>query len=585
MTSYNPVVKNAAGGAILNVALEPRTPTGAFQSNPTLATGDVKISIDGGSFTNLGTLPVVTPAGGKNVKIVLSQAETNGDNLVILFSDASGAEWNDLLIDIGTVAANFDDLSSRLPAALVSGRMDSSVGAMATDTLTAAALAADAVAEINATVDTAISDAALATASALATAQADLDTLTGADGATLATSQPNYAPATAAALATAQADLDTITGADGVTLATTQGNYAPAKAGDAMDLVTDAVDAAALAADALAEINATVDTALADYDGPTYAELLNLTRLGLRKDSALATDLSSLITTLNADLGSGAGAFANTTDAQEAIRDRGDAAWITATGFSTHSAADVWAAATRTLTAGTNIQLPADGLDLVTAWTVAITGNITGNLSGSVGSVTGNVGGNVTGSIGSLATQAKADVNAEADTAITDAALATAAALATVDGNVDSILADTNELQTDWADGGRLDLILDARASQSSVDDLPTNSELATALAAADDAVLAAIAALNNLSAAQVNAEVVDALATDTYAEPGQGAPAATASLSAKIGYLYKAWRNKSTSAASQYSLYNDAGDTVDQKATQADDDTTFTRGEVASGP
>lgn len=35
-----------------------------------------------------------------------------------------------------------------------------------------------------------------ATASALATAQTDLDTLTGADGVTLATSQPNYAPNT-----------------------------------------------------------------------------------------------------------------------------------------------------------------------------------------------------------------------------------------------------------------------------------------------------------------------------------------------------------------------------------------------------
>ena len=32
------------------------------------------------------------------------------------------------------------------------------------------------------------------------------------------------------------------------------------------------------------------------------------------------------------------------------------------------------------------------------------------------------------------------------------------------------VLADTNELQTDWANGGRLDLILDARASQTSVD-------------------------------------------------------------------------------------------------------------------
>lgn len=76
--------------------------------------------------------------------------------------------------------------------------------------------------------------------------------------------------------------------------------------------------------------------------------------------------------------------------------------------------------------------------------------------------------------------------------------LATAANLATVAGYLDTeiaaILADTNELQTDWANGGRLDLILDARASQTSVDDLPTNAELNTALAAADDAVLAQVA-------------------------------------------------------------------------------------------
>jgi hypothetical protein len=71
-----------------------------------------------------------------------------------------------------------------------------------------------------------------------------------------------------------------------------------------------------------------------------------------------------------------------------------------------------------------------------------------------------------------------------------------------------SIVADTNELQTDWTNGGRLDLILDARASQTSVDDVPTNAELATALAAADDAVLAAIAALNNLSQANIRTAI-----------------------------------------------------------------------------
>lgn len=81
---------------------------------------------------------------------------------------------------------------------------------------------------------------------------------------------------------------------------------------------------------------------------------------------------------------------------------------------------------------------------------------------------------------------------------LTQADIRTAVGLASadLDTQLDAIVADTNELQTDWANGGRLDLILDARASQTSVDDIPTNAELATALAAADDAVLSAVAAL-----------------------------------------------------------------------------------------
>lgn len=49
------------------------------------------------------------------------------------------------------------------------------------------------------------------------------------------------------------------------------------------------------------------------------------------------------------------------------------------------------------------------------------------------------------------------------------------------------------------------------------------------------------------ITAAQVNAEVVDALNVDTYAEIGQEAPAATQTLRKMLGYLYKAWRNRST--------------------------------------
>lgn len=84
---------------------------------------------------------------------------------------------------------------------------------------------------------------------------------------------------------------------------------------------------------------------------------------------------------------------------------------------------------------------------------------------------------------------------------------------------------------------------------------------------------------------ASVNTEVLDVLNTDTFAEPGQGAPAATTTLAAKIGYLFKAWRNKKDQTSSTYQLYADDASTVDQKATVSDDGTTTTIGEVATGP
>lgn len=109
--------------------------------------------------------------------------------------------------------------------------------------------------------------------------------------------------------------------------------------------------------------------------------------------------------------------------------------------------------------------------------------------------------------------------------------------------------------------------------------DLPTNSELTTALAAADDAVLAAIAALNNISAADVNAQVVDALATDTYGE-SSGVPNATASLVAKIQWLATLARNKITQTSTTQTLRNDADDGDISTSTHSDSAGTYTRGE-----
>jgi hypothetical protein len=68
------------------------------------------------------------------------------------------------------------------------------------------------------------------------------------------------------------------------------------------------------------------------------SKLLKYVQLILRKDSAIGTDNATEVTAINANGGSGAGAFDNTTDAQEALRDRGDAAWTTVAAAAIRSA-------------------------------------------------------------------------------------------------------------------------------------------------------------------------------------------------------------------------------------------------------
>lgn len=109
MASYLPCKKNNAAGYVFYVSLVSQANTKILQANPTLAAGDVKISIDDGAPANLGTLPAVDADFTKRVKVTLSQAETNGDNLTIVFSDAAGDEWCDLTVSIQTGAQTFDE--------------------------------------------------------------------------------------------------------------------------------------------------------------------------------------------------------------------------------------------------------------------------------------------------------------------------------------------------------------------------------------------------------------------------------------------------------------------------------------------
>lgn len=162
---------------------------------------------------------------------------------------AIGLASANLDTQLSAVQADTDDIQSRLPAALVGGRMDASVGAMAANTLTASALAADAVAEIQ---------SGLATSAALATVQADTDDIQTRLPAALVGGR-----------------MDASVGA----------------------MAANTLTAAALAADAVTEIqaglstltpaqvNAEVDTALADVG-------LTLTVTG-RIDAAISTRLAT----------------------------------------------------------------------------------------------------------------------------------------------------------------------------------------------------------------------------------------------------------------------------------------------------
>lgn len=74
---------------------------------------------------------------------------------------------------VAAIQTDTDDIQSRLPAALVGGRMDSSTGAMAANTLTASALATDAVTEIvTAMLTTVMTESYAADGAAMTMAQA-----------------------------------------------------------------------------------------------------------------------------------------------------------------------------------------------------------------------------------------------------------------------------------------------------------------------------------------------------------------------------------------------------------------------------
>jgi hypothetical protein len=165
------------------------------------------------------------------------------------------------------------------------------------------------------------------------------------------------------------------------------------------------------------------------------------------------------------------------------------------------------------------------------------------------------------------------------------AALATASALATVQ-------ADTDDIQTRIpaalaADGSikaSLGAVLGTAFTEGAAGRIAANLKTFFNVGSATG-TQDVIPTVTTLTGNTAQTGDVYAALTGAQAEPGQGAPAANASVLTKIAYLFKGWRNKKTQTATTFSLFNDDAATVDQKATTSDDGTTATVGEVASGP
>ena len=216
-----------------DVALVDASARPDFKAAPTLATGDFKVSKDGGAFANLGTLPTVSPAAGTNVSVALALGEMDADRVVVQCIDqTSPKEWDDVIITIQTLTDTLAEANSDTAAILVdTADLQANQGDWATATgfatptnitagtittatnltnlptipanwLTAAGTAADFTTEIQ---------SGLATGAAQTTAQNDLDIITGATGVNLlAATQASIDAIEVDTSTTLQAELDAI---------------------------------------------------------------------------------------------------------------------------------------------------------------------------------------------------------------------------------------------------------------------------------------------------------------------------------------------------------------------------------------
>lgn len=494
---------------------------------------DIGASVLLSSGTGTGQLLLSSGVASANA-VQISGSSTAADNVEVVYDTSFALAWDG---DSSAFNVNVDFWLGETTSG-TSGVPNVNVNSIAANALTATAIANDAItaAKLASDVTTEL-QSGLATSTALATAQADLDILTGSDGVTLATTQANYAPATSAALATAQADLDIITGTAGALIDAGTGTgqlsissgllaWNPAWDTEVESECNDAL--VALHLDHL--LAATYDPA----SKPGAADAL-LNEL-VESDSGVSRFTVNALE--NAPSGSGASA--------EAIADEVQTRTI---------------AAVTTVTTTTNLtNLPTIPANWLTAagtaadFTTEIqSGLATATELAKVPKSDSNVTWNAT-ALGSILTQAASALTTydpptntefEART-LAAASYATASALGTAQADLDILtgtdgvtLATTQPNYAPAVAGDEMDFvdapnataitaIQSGLASQSSVNDIPTNAELATALDALPTAAENAAALLDATNGIETGLTLRNAMRLIAAASAGKLDGAAT---------------------------------------------------------
>src|ERR1051326_2716803 len=102
---------------------------GRLKTTPTLAAGDFKVSVNGGSLANLATLPSETPAGSGLVVVSLAAGEV-GTKTTVRWSDAD-FEWSDGSYFFDAPTATIEDVAHPGDAmALTSGERPTLAGVL-----------------------------------------------------------------------------------------------------------------------------------------------------------------------------------------------------------------------------------------------------------------------------------------------------------------------------------------------------------------------------------------------------------------------------------------------------------------------